>query len=527
MTIGNLPHSERTKRQTYSVVLIGWLPTPPKIPENYTATEKAAKSLRDRQIVQSAIRAVLSPLLDTEGCRYTALCADGRWRLCWSPLAAWIADYPEYVSLLGLKYGDCIWCETPHCELQDFPPANPARQFEAYQTLWNTNTAGSIAELVDRGVNPSHNILWECGSDVGLLAKPDILHGLQLGILDYMLQWTLRWLKDVGLRTSLKRLWLSVPAYCEMAKPIKTYLDVSQYQGGEYRTVARFFYSILQATLETAKPKDNDEKRDFKDVLACVESMLDFHFYACYKEHSDSTLDCMYDALQRFHDFRHVFLRYRADKATRKAAMQARKERNERRKKDFGNNPKHRGYAAFQRQTDAEYLTMLETSAHFNIPKVHHCGHYVDQVRLFGSLVGYNSSITENCHIVFCKNPYRSSNKVGEYVRQILQTTSRRESFAIQRLNYDTWQRRRSANHNGADSSSNAAKSRNGAPDRDHARSNPTTVPVRAGSGRVTFGDRVTSGDVGGRVLRTRNGSGYVTRARSGTRTRTVRGEAR
>jgi len=82
-----------------------------------------------------------------------------------------------------------------------------------------------------------------------------------------------------------------------MSKPTKTYLDVSQYQGGEYCTVAVFFYSILLATLETATPKDTDERHDFKNVLTCVESMLEFHLYACYVDHSDSTLDCMQDAL--------------------------------------------------------------------------------------------------------------------------------------------------------------------------------------------------------------------------------------
>jgi len=124
---------------------------------------------------------------------------------------------------------------------------------------------------------------------------------------------------------------------------------------------------------------------------------------------------------------------------------------------------------------------MLESTAHFNMPKVYHCSHYVDQIRLFGSLVGYNSSFSENCHIVFCKSPYRSSNKVREYVRQILQTTSRREAFGIQRLNYDTWQSTRAQKgkqakeHNGINS---PAGSKNDPSDRYCVKSSPATVPT-------------------------------------------------
>jgi hypothetical protein len=60
-------------------------------------------------------------------------------------------------------------------------------------------------------------------------------------------------------------------------------------------------------------------------------------------------------------------------------------------------------------------------------------------VRLFGSPTRYNSSITENCHIVFCKNPDHKSNKVGEFVVQILANISRGEAVSVSQLNYNAW----------------------------------------------------------------------------------------
>jgi hypothetical protein len=95
--------------------------------------------------------------------------------------------------------------------------------------------------------------------------------------------------------------------------------------------------------------------------------------------------------------------------------------------------------------SEISLLSIIEVAGPYpcDIPqintKLHHCGHYMDQVRLFGSLTGYNSSITENCHIVFCKNPYHKSNKVGEFVVRILANISRREAFSVRQLNYDAW----------------------------------------------------------------------------------------
>jgi hypothetical protein len=78
MTIGNIPISEQTKRKTHSVVPVGWLPTPPKASDDYTENQRNAKTKRDWDIFQSALRNILDPLLEYDGCRYDALCSDGK-----------------------------------------------------------------------------------------------------------------------------------------------------------------------------------------------------------------------------------------------------------------------------------------------------------------------------------------------------------------------------------------------------------------------------------------------------------------
>jgi hypothetical protein len=275
MTTGNIPISERTKRKTHSVVLVGWLPTPPKASDGYTENQRKAKTKRDWDIFQSALRIILDPLLEPDGCRYDALCSDRKWRKCWSPLAAWIADYPEYIKLLGLKYGDCISCETPQDELQDHPPDQLMRDHGKYQMLCAQGTTRNVDELEARGVKWVPNVLYDTGCDLSKLPKPDILHGLQLGLPEYVITWTLAWLREVGLSETFKQLWLSSPAYHNMRMPTKTLMDISQYSGEEFRVMARILLALLEATVDSVKSRSDQFRTDYTHVYGCVQGLLD------------------------------------------------------------------------------------------------------------------------------------------------------------------------------------------------------------------------------------------------------------
>lgn len=68
----------------------------------------------------------------------------------------------------------------------------------------------------------------------------------------------------------------------------------------------------------------------------------------------------------------------------------------------------------------------------FALPRYHSLVHYVDGIRLFGSLTGLCPSITESKHIHAVKKPWRRSNRLNP-LRQMLKILSRLRKIAAMR----------------------------------------------------------------------------------------------
>src|SRR5437588_1916312 len=103
MTLGNIKKEIRrqsSKRAWVFVVLLPVLPKDPGSGEIHTTWHMA-------------INKVLEPIkdVDLDGPGYSWDCADGKVRRCYPVVAAWIADYMEYVVLGRLIGGFCPVCE--------------------------------------------------------------------------------------------------------------------------------------------------------------------------------------------------------------------------------------------------------------------------------------------------------------------------------------------------------------------------------------------------------------------------------
>jgi len=59
---------------------------------------------------------------------------------------------------------------------------------------------------------------------------------------------------------------------------------------------------------------------EFKKAITCVRYLTDFGLIAQYASHTKSTINYMLNYLQRFHETKEVFMRFRAQKATRAKA---------------------------------------------------------------------------------------------------------------------------------------------------------------------------------------------------------------
>jgi hypothetical protein len=117
-------------------------------------------------------------------------------------------------------------CETSEKEAGDFPARMaPFRDHALYERLFLED---NNEELMSRGVVPARNILWTTSACIGDLPKPDLLHCLQLGVLEHLLSWVLDFLRESRRAALFDQLWVSIPQYQDMVRPTKTFQEIGQ-----------------------------------------------------------------------------------------------------------------------------------------------------------------------------------------------------------------------------------------------------------------------------------------------------------
>jgi hypothetical protein len=66
---------------------------------------------------------------------------------------------------------------------------------------------------------------------VSVLPKPDLLHEMQIGMLDYLQQWIFHFMKTHEPLDKYNAIWLSVPTYHDLTPKNKSYEEASQWNG--------------------------------------------------------------------------------------------------------------------------------------------------------------------------------------------------------------------------------------------------------------------------------------------------------
>jgi hypothetical protein len=349
---------------------------------------------------------------------------------------------------MQLRYGDCVWCETRSSEAGDFPDRmSPFREHALYQRLL---LDGKVEELDRRGVLDAENVLWRTGAVVGDLPKPDLLHCIQLGILSHLLDWVVNFLQESQRLELFDQLWVSIPPYQDMLCPKKSFQEVSSWQGKEIKTMSRFMLACFAASLDN--PPNNETRESFDEAILCVRAALKFYMYARYPSHTETTLGYMSDSLRCFHDHKKVFSRYRADKKVRAAARTRETDMIAEREEEL----REPGLSATQKRNittrwgsriDSAKTAILEDGGQFNFPKMHAMRHFVPQIKRFGSLLGFDSSIAEVSHKVLIKHGYNASNRSVGYTEQISNYNAQSEQMATRHRNVN-WARQKSKYEN-------------------------------------------------------------------------------
>jgi hypothetical protein len=251
---------------------------------------------------------------------YKVLCADGNFRRCKLVLAAWLANCPEYSDLHHVECHVCVWSECPKNELGDYVPPDkqhPRRYHNLYRMLSDANTKATDAELSGRHVHRGFTVFRNIPSIVSELPKPELLHTMQIGLLDHLQKWLFQFMKTHERFDKYNAIWVSVPAYHDLTPKTKSYDEVSQWNGKVMKELSRYLLGVVTQSLPGGIPA---QRPIFNRAMECTRALLEFYMYARYIFHDDATLSYMDDALCRFHTFKDIFLHRRDGKKAKAKA---------------------------------------------------------------------------------------------------------------------------------------------------------------------------------------------------------------
>ncbi|KAI9068635.1 hypothetical protein FKP32DRAFT_1561245 [Trametes sanguinea] len=357
MTIGNLPKDIRRKPSRQGQILLAYLPATSL--SHITGTESRRRALAN--LFHACLTLALAPLKQAgiEGIELRT--GDGAIHRGHPIFAMHVGDYPEQVLVTGCKRGECPKCPVPPDDVGDLSPQpRPLRDLEkvlvALGKIDESYTEFSRA-CRDAGIKPIVHPYWEDLPYVNIYRSitPDILHQLYQGVVKHLLSW-------------LKEAYGSeeIDARCRRLPPnhnIRIFGNgISKLQrvtGKEHEDICRVLLGLV-----IGLPLANGVSP--ARLLRAVRAVLDFLYLAQYPAHTTTTLQLLRNALQRFHDYKSVFI-------------------------DLG------------------------IRAHFRIPKIHALEHYIPSIRLFGTTDNYDTQYTERLHIDFAKEAYRATNHKDEF----------------------------------------------------------------------------------------------------------------
>lgn len=360
ITVGNIDKSTRRKPSENAVILLGYLPV--------TKLDKFLKSERSRlqhQLFHSCMTEVLAPLVKAGSEGVEMLCSDGKIRLVFPILAAYVADHPEQCLVACCKENRC-----PKCLVSSGDRGNPVRSQlrDVDQTLNilqdrhlqlddddNFDTHGL------RPVDPFWKNLPHC--DIFSTFTPDLLHQLHKGVFgDHVSTWAC---ELVDGRDEVDFRFKSMTGHPSLRHFRKGVSLVSQWTGQEYKELEKVFLGVIAGAVE-------------EPVVSAVRATLDFIYYAHFECHTDSSLRQLATAWSDFHERKSVFIDH-------------------------------------------------EIREHFNIAKVHSMQHYYHMIKSHGTADNFNTELPERLHIEMAKDAFKHTNK-KDYIPQMRLWLGRHES---------------------------------------------------------------------------------------------------
>jgi len=167
-------------------------------------------------------------------------------------VTAWLADCPKYGDLHHLKRHVCFWCGCPKNKLgDDLHPdkQDPQRVHNLYRPPSNANTKAADAELSSHPVHRGFNVFPHIPCFVSDLPKADLLHTMQIGMLDHLQNWIFHFEKTPEGLDKYNAIWLSVLGYHDLTPKHKSHEEVSQWNGKKMMVMSRYQLGVVNRSL--------------------------------------------------------------------------------------------------------------------------------------------------------------------------------------------------------------------------------------------------------------------------------------
>jgi len=317
ITLGNLPSSRRNSPTSMAVLLLALLPIAPKLSNSSKADQHQRQINSDT--LQDVFELIIAPLQDPAHDSLPIDCANGKVRMCFSILAAWIADHMENVALHGIKSNVCPRWEVPAVKLGTNMKLYPGRDYAIYHNYDYENWIGETDHADIRpeslGMRLGQNVFYRLNrispSD---LHKQDMLYTDYLGLFKHMMHWIQGFLKKQGRLEAFDEVWKALPPYPGCLVPKKAYREVRQLEGKDMRNLGRCVLSVLAVALCQS---GSAQLIPFKRALGSVRALVDFNMMAQYRSHTAETLTYMEDYLDTVHKKQDIFLEFSVTKHIR------------------------------------------------------------------------------------------------------------------------------------------------------------------------------------------------------------------
>ncbi|QRV91982.1 hypothetical protein RhiJN_20000 [Ceratobasidium sp. AG-Ba] len=370
LTIGNISKDIRGCPSERATLLVGYIP----VSNLSNISNNRERSEAGWQLFHTCMESILEPLKTLSRTGFDVLCADGGVRRVFPILAAYIANFPEQVTIACVRDSGCPICWVPPVERGDltarYPRRDRRRTLDALDDHWN----GFSHTINTFGIRPTRPFWADLPYvDISTCFAPDPLHQLDRGVFsDHLLKWTTALLGS----NTMDRCTKGMPRFRGLRHFAKGISVISQWTGKESRALGRTFLTIVAGY--------NDSR-----LVTATRSIVDFMTRAHKPEVSESDLVAMRRDLIDLEQSKSVFV-------------------------------------------DATKRNLLTHQRRFNdIPKFHSLTHYPFLISQLGSPEGLSTEITERLHIDFVKKPWSTTNHVNPTQQMIAYLENREASSSV------------------------------------------------------------------------------------------------